>query len=274
MGQPTGEMIASILVPFRPDGGPREAAWQWVYRWYRTHHPSWEIIVADSEGDWSKAQAVNRAARAARGQLLVIADADLFPHPNRLVEAVRLARTRPWIVPYTRVHRLSEAATQQIMEMDPSFSSLLDLDLVKPPYTGVPGAGLLVLSRKAFLQVGGMDEEFVGWGGEDAALGYALDTIVGPHTRLRADICHLWHPRQRRGLPYSANRTRARDYELAHGRHRAMRELLLERGSAPTLDSGGSSWVQRLRAWLFAKGRTVARRVRGRVRSIRNARVQ
>lgn len=52
-----------------------------------------------------------------------------------------------------------------------------------------------IMPREAFITVGGMDERFRGWGGEDRAFLMALDHLWGPHQNLPGQILHLWHPR-------------------------------------------------------------------------------
>ena len=57
------------------------------------------------------------------------------------------------------------------------------------------GAMCQIMPREAFEAVGGWDERFRGWGGEDYAFARALDTLWGPHKNTANDILHLWHPR-------------------------------------------------------------------------------
>jgi hypothetical protein len=42
--------------------------------------------------------------------------------------------------------------------------------------------------------IGGIDERFVGWGGEDIAFGVALRCLYGPPLEVRGALTHFWHP--------------------------------------------------------------------------------
>jgi hypothetical protein len=50
------------------------------------------------------------------------------------------------------------------------------------------------MPREAFEAVGGWDERFRGWGGEDHSAMRAVDTLYGPHKTLPGQVLHLWHP--------------------------------------------------------------------------------
>lgn len=69
----------SVVVPYRPDRGFRDAAWAYVRRWWATTHPDWRVVTGDAPhgGPWVKALAVADALPRATGDLLVIADADV-----------------------------------------------------------------------------------------------------------------------------------------------------------------------------------------------------
>jgi predicted glycosyltransferase involved in capsule biosynthesis len=68
--------------------------------------------------------------------------------------------------------------------------------------------GIVVVRAEAFERAGGMDETFVGWGGEDDALSTALMRTGSDCRILRATPAyHLWHDRD------PAQRYRHPDYE-------------------------------------------------------------
>lgn len=90
------------------------------------------------------------------------------------------------------------------------------------PFAG----GVVVVSVAAFWRAGGMDETFVGWGGEDDAFSHALHRTGATRRVLHAGVAfHLWHrrsPAARVAHPhYPANARRAAwwrdapDHEIA-----------------------------------------------------------
>lgn len=183
-------MSVAVIVPYRAGQPERDRNWAHVRQHYADQHPDWELIHADTEGRWSKGAAVNAAAARTDAEIRVIADADSILPPETLREAVGLASSVPWIVPHRDVYRLTEPATVRYLT-----DGWIDRrDLARARYEGPAGGGIAVLTREAFDAVGGIDPRFYDWGGEDICWGMALDTLVGHHHRIGADLIHLWHP--------------------------------------------------------------------------------
>jgi hypothetical protein len=179
----------AVVVPYRAGEPHRDAAWAAIEAHYAIHHPEWPLIVADCPGEWAKGAAVNAAVKRTKAGVIVIADADSFVPPEILAEAVEVAPKAGWVVPHITVHRLDEASTARFLAGEPG-----PYEWQKKPYEGLAGGGIVVLTRKAFDTVSGMDERFLHWGSEDISFGLALETLVGPHHRLFGELWHLWHP--------------------------------------------------------------------------------
>jgi REP element-mobilizing transposase RayT len=224
---PPLERGVSVLIPYTSDDEHRQAARSHVFDWYARHFPAWEIIEGHADGDWSKGAALADAARRASHDLLVIADADCIIEAPVLHEAAQTAAAgaAAWVVPHRRVHRLSEKHTERVYAgAEPEAR-----DLARPAYTGVAGGGITILTRDAWDTVGGIDPRFIGWGGEDLAFGWALETLVGQCVRLKGRLFHLWHQQEpigasRRGCPESE--ALAGRYKDARGNPEQMRQLI------------------------------------------------
>ena len=201
----------SILMPFRAD--PRAPERLEIFNWVVTywHHalPDAEIVVGRSKGKvFSKTEAVNDAARRAKGRIFVILDSDAYLRPEIIQDAAdqidRAERRgqRLWFIPYRHLYRLTKTAGRVVLNSDPRFP----IQFPEPPperdvlnshgsmHGHRFGALIQMMSRRAFYLVGGMDTRFRGWGGEDVAFVRALDTLYGPHKTTRNDILHIWHP--------------------------------------------------------------------------------
>lgn len=229
-------MSISLIVPLTSSGPERIRNWLWCRRRYEHFHPDWEIVVAgDPEaGGWSKGRAVDAAVAASRGDILVLADADLLIAPSALTRAVESTSHEQWVVPHSAVYRLTEPATRSLaLNHEPTSVEVHTLareHLARRLYQGPAGGGYVVLTRQAYETVGGIDPRFLGWGGEDISFARALDTLVGPHERIGSPVWHLWHPplygRKRVGSP--ANEALAGRYVDAKGDVEAMRALVAE----------------------------------------------
>lgn len=219
-------MSVSVVVPFNRDGAQRERNWTWLRARYERIYPEWEIVEHGCEGEWSKGRAVNAAAKIAGGDVFVIADADVVVAGYVLHHAVgALARGPFWVVPHGKVYRLTDTATADLVEgrLLPPPSALPQGPLARSPRLGPAGGGFVVVTREAFRAVGGLDERFIGWGGEDISFARALDILVGPHTRLRAPCWHLWHESMR---PLSGRASRVNE---------ALASRYLDAANDPTL---------------------------------------
>lgn len=79
----------------------------------------------------------------------------------------------------------------------------------------------------AYHAAGGVDRRFEGWGGEDLAFGWALETLVGPAHRLDGILVHLWHPHPAPDLRGSAESEElVARYAAARGVRRRMTAVI------------------------------------------------
>lgn len=227
-GEERPELGVSVLIPYASTDDHRAAALAYVLAWYARHHPAWEVILEGCDGPWSKGRALHAAAARATHDTLVLADADSIVPPDALREAVLLTRGGTgWVMPHRRVYRLSREHTARVY----AGAEPAPRDVCRPVYTGVTGGGITVLTRAAWDTIGGIDPRFEGWGGEDLAAGWALETLCGPGTHLEAPFFHLWHEQlpqgtRRRGSP--ASEALAGRYRQARGKPEAMRALVAE----------------------------------------------
>lgn len=183
-------MDVSVVVPYRSDGGHRDRAWRWIRNWWATEHPDWQVVHGRCpDGPWVKALAVTDALVRADGDLLVVADADVYcDGVTAAVEAVQAGAA--WAVPHCLVHRLSESATAAVFGGATPGPALGGY--VRKPYKGVEGGGMAVLPRSLYEQVP-LDPRFAEWGQEDESFGLALTAVGGRRWRGTANLWHLWH---------------------------------------------------------------------------------
>jgi hypothetical protein len=193
---------------------------------YASRHPGWEIVEAPAApGGWVKASAVTAAARRIDARVLVVADADVWCDGVDGAVA-QVARGARWAIPHRTVRRLTPDATREVLAGGFPGGG----ETIEAPYVGIPGGGIVVLDAAALRAVP-MDPRFMGWGGEDQAWGYALQTMLGPAPRGLAPLTHLWHPpqpRDSRRIGSADNERLRRRYAVARNRRHKMTQLLSE----------------------------------------------
>lgn len=206
----------SILVPFHCNDPESQRAknWTWLKKYWHAQLPSAEIVMgtdARSENEqvpFSKACAVNDAASRATGDVFVIVDADGYIGAEEVLQCVEDIRTarkqgkRLWFVPYRKFYRLNEFASNLLLESSPKVPKQFSTPPL-PCYIQSSdgslfghwyGAVIQIMPREAFYEVGGWDERFRSWGGEDHAAMRATDTLWWPHKTLPGQVLHVWHP--------------------------------------------------------------------------------
>lgn len=211
--------LISLLVPIGGNDPTRQRNWRWLRRYWECRLPDAEIVIGrDREQDrcwrrkkpipFSKAAAINDAFRRSHGDIIVILDSDAYldadwiQHCAARLRMQRRKGVQSWFVPYHHLYRLTRRASARLMTSDPCHP----LQFSSPPPAGdvdgrdgsgplnVYGAMCTIVPREAFIEVGGMDPRFRGWGAEDYAFALALDWLWGRRHHTPNDILHVWHP--------------------------------------------------------------------------------
>jgi glycosyltransferase involved in cell wall biosynthesis len=168
-------------------------------------HPRCKILYAYNPGPFNKSWGLNVGARVADSPVLVFGDADLIV-PGMLAKSVQHCLGGATLVkPYRR-----------LVDLYADESRLVRNQPLAPPQHSDPAkaadrkaqgehlvlcGGMFALRRDAFWFLGGWDERFVGWGGEDDAFTYKLQRARVPTFEFdEVPALHLWHPRAAPGL--------------------------------------------------------------------------
>lgn len=183
--------MTDICVPWRDHGDNwRRLAFEAVTRSVGDA----KIIPGDSdpESPFNRSAARNNAAAAAAGDVLVFMDADVLIGTDALQDAIREARNAPGLVkPFARAGFLTKTATIRYYA-----TGVVTSDYLSDPVDGFIGLAW-VIRRDLFDRMGGFDEKFVGYGGEDNAFSSACETLLGPTRFVGGTASALWHPATR-----------------------------------------------------------------------------
>jgi hypothetical protein len=229
--------IASYLITYRESADPaRRANLDAVLGWL-SRYPAFEVIVVEQDaaprlegplphprvrvvfaynpGPFNKSWGLNVAFRHSQLPVLAFGDADVLAG-RALGDCLQyLSGTYQAIKPYRRLVELTPEESQRVRGGD--------YDFVPQRPADAPGSredrgerlcyagGLFLIQRHVHAAMGGWDERFRGWGGEDDALSYRLERARVPALELDArPAVHLHHERKREdtfGQPhYEANR--------------------------------------------------------------------
>ena len=204
----------SLVIPFQSTESTRIANFEWLMKYWKEQLPKAQIIVGkdiasleDPTIPFSKSAAVNDGVMQAKGDIIAIIDADGYVSAESVLysaKKIREARERGqrlWFVPYRSFIRLTPEASKLVLQSSPrrpfTFTQPPAKELVQMTSAAQMGhwygAMVQIIPAEAFTLVGGWDERFRGWGGEDRAAMLAMDTLYWPHKTTSNQVLHLWH---------------------------------------------------------------------------------
>jgi len=210
--------------------------------WWKT---GWPVITADSDGDiFSLSQARNNAVAQAKTDVVVICDADTVPDIANVKAAVADPVGVCW--PFTRYRILAPEYVEVPFRRRAALPTLYEWG-----GDGAAGVGgCLVTTTAEYWRLGGQDPAFIGWGHEDTAFTFVVETLstlrrtpgniyafehnsaaAGGYTGAKADSPG-WD------RDYGRNEALMSRYRVARGRAWLMREIIKERvGTDPLGDT-------------------------------------
>jgi hypothetical protein len=148
--------------------------------------------IKSNDTPYNRSWAFNVAARKARGRLLVCHDNDMLVPASYAANLVKIADKGYEVMQLKRfIFYLDESSTQSVFE-GRRLDRVLSVETV---IENLEGGGSVGIHRSTYSGIGGFDEGFVGWGGEDLEF---WDRCLTRKTYRYAflPIVHLWHPPQ------------------------------------------------------------------------------
>lgn len=140
----------------------------------------------EGAGGFNKSQALNAGARIARGDSLIILDGDYLLPQAFASECARVLRTKEAARPARWIFYLDAESTGALSESrDPRRIAGVEAIVSNNPTP-------IAVRRDTYWEIGGHDESYVGWGGEDTEF---LDRL---RTRDISEggwmpVLHAWH---------------------------------------------------------------------------------
>jgi hypothetical protein len=136
---------------------------------------------------FNKSRALNIAAEMALGEVLVIHDADFLVPADYIAEITRVLQKADGVRPARFIFYLNQETTKSLIQSNELLAAC-EIDYVTQN-TPCP----MALRTSTYWDIGGHDESFVGWGGEDT------EFLSRLRTRVVAEggwlpVVHLWHP--------------------------------------------------------------------------------
>jgi hypothetical protein len=156
----------------------------WV-RYHFTRTPSNDYL-------YNRSWALNEGARLANGSIVILHDGDMLVPTGYAAEMKYQADSGYDVVNLKRFISFLDQESSEFVFQNRTIAGPLRAEQMMENATA---GGSIGIQREAFFAIGAMDEEFVGWGGEDTEFWDRCQTLqVANHTYM--PIIHLWHPSQ------------------------------------------------------------------------------
>lgn len=172
---------------------------------------------------WRKSWAYNVGVRAARAEVVVCHDADILVPRDYALQILRHIREEGYEVVHLQrfLFCLGRDDTQRVLASK-SLRGVRPPERVRQNWQG----GTVAIRRKSFLDMGGYDEGFVGWGGEDNEF-FDRCRALPQHDAGRLPFVHLWHsPQPEKTSPGNRNDRDILPARLAVPRQDRIRDLM------------------------------------------------
>lgn len=162
----------------------------------RPHLPAWVRLVHTpppaADMLYCRSWTFNIGAQHARANVLVLHDNDMpVPVDYAAWILARIAQGYEVVNPKRFVFYLSEAHTQAVFAQGAGWLHAAPDAIVQ----NLEAGGSVAITQQAFEAIGGLDESFIGWGGEDNEFWERAQTRrVWPWAGL--PLVHLWHAAQ------------------------------------------------------------------------------
>jgi len=147
--------------------------------------------VADASNPYNRSWTLNEGARAARGEVLVLHDNDMICPEDYARETVARAR-EGWSFQQLKrfTFYLDWRETEEVFA-----SGEVRTDVPAVVVQNLHGASIAV-TRTAYFDIGGFDESFLGWGGEDNEFWDRAESVGSVYGFGYLPFIHLWHAPQ------------------------------------------------------------------------------
>ena len=153
-----------------------------------------EHIFIKSDKPYNRSWAFNVALRRCTNPVIIFGDSDIVMDSQELINSIEQLNNFDVVSPYTSVLDLTQDESNYALS---AFPNILrpgrgETDNQKINLCG----GVVMFRTDSIYRIGGWNEDFIGWGGEDDFQTVKVKKLGLTFTEMPYRCYHLWHPRE------------------------------------------------------------------------------
>jgi len=155
-------------------------------------------LIKDTNEFFHKTKYINRLIELTATRFIAVWDADVIVPVNQIIESARILSTGETVmsIPYDGRVYVCDQYLSELFKKVPRIEILLKLASSLPLMYGYHSTGgAFMANKKKYLETGGENENFLGWGPEDVERVKRMEVLKLPVHFSNGPLFHLWHPR-------------------------------------------------------------------------------
>lgn len=155
------------------------------------------IFVKDNDSVFYRTRYLNQLLKQAKTSIVGVWDADVIvPHTQIEQSVIALQQSESiFSSPYDGRFLMMDPAWSEAYCLTHNNQLLHNERGLKKLWEKPVWGGAFLVNRSAYLQCGGENEHFYGWGPEDIERVHRTEILGYPIHRSKGILYHLWHPR-------------------------------------------------------------------------------
>jgi glycosyltransferase involved in cell wall biosynthesis len=173
-------------------------------------------FVKDDDPVFHRTRYLNQLLKMSETNIVGIWDTDVILKTKQIIDAVKAVKSGATLCyPYDgRFVFLNQNQSEQAKQDVISFLSEHSETELQPFLERPSAGGAFVVNRQRYIQSGGENENFYGWGPEDTERLKRMEILEEPVNRIKGELFHLYHPRGINSIPMSSDLEKNNTREL------------------------------------------------------------
>ena len=166
-----------------------------IYKNHQNYPNVYYQFVQDENPIFYKAKYLNELLHTAKSSIVGIWDTDVIATENQIEQAITTIIEGKAVISFPHDGRLQLCSMEKSIRIHNKRSKYDFTEKGLSSSFSNPVYGAFFVNKKAYLDAGGENEHFYGWGLEDRERVYRMEILGLPITRVNGPLFHMHHPK-------------------------------------------------------------------------------